>query len=55
MDFWIKFWTILFLVSLILFSSLSIVVAIGGIFDIRFLFKKISGDIEKTESGSKTI
>ena len=50
MDFWIKFWTILFFASLGLFSALSIVVAIGGIFDIRALFKQLTKDADEAEN-----
>ena len=39
MDFWIKFWTYFFYASIVLFSGLSVVVAIGGFFNIRTMFK----------------
>lgn len=39
---WAKIWSFFFFVSLGLFACLSIVVTIGGFFDIRSLFKDLS-------------
>jgi hypothetical protein len=43
MNFWISFWTVFFIVSLALFALLAIVVTIGGFFNIRSLFKNLTG------------
>jgi hypothetical protein len=43
MNFWINFWTVFFIVSLVLFALLAIIVTIGGFFNIRSLFKNLSG------------
>jgi hypothetical protein len=43
MNFWINFWTGFFIVSLALFALLAIVVTIGGFFNIRSLFKNLTG------------
>ena len=43
MEFWISFWTAVLVISLAIFAILSIVVAIGAFFDIRFLFKSLDG------------
>ena len=42
MEFWIKFWTYFFIVSIVLFSGLAVVVAIGGFFNIRTMFKDMA-------------
>ena len=42
MEFWIKFWTYFFIVSIVLFSGLAVVVAVGGFFNIRTLFKDMA-------------
>ena len=52
MDFWIKFWSIFFLVSLILFAGLAVVVTIGGFFNIRSLFKNLSERSEQSDEGA---
>ncbi len=39
---WADFWSFFFFLSLALFTCLSIVVAIGGFFNIRSLFKDLS-------------
>ena len=41
MEFWIKLWTIIFVVGLGIFTLLAIAVSIGGYFNIRSLFKSI--------------
>lgn len=43
MDFWINLWKIFFFASLALFAGLAVAVAIGGFFNIRSLFKSLSG------------
>jgi len=42
MDFWISFWTIFFIASLVIFAGLALVVSIGGFFNIRSLFKSLT-------------
>lgn len=39
---WVKIWTFFFFLSLGLFTALAVVVAIGGFFNIRSLFKDLS-------------
>lgn len=51
MRFWIDFWTVTFLVGVGVFALLAVVVTIGGIGDIRSLFKSISEQHE-SETGS---
>lgn len=47
MNFWINFWTGFFILSLALFAGLAIVVTIGGFFNIRSLFKNLTGRSEQ--------
>jgi len=42
MNFWIKFWSIFFFASLIIFACLAVVVTIGGFFNIQSLFKSLT-------------
>ena len=49
MYFWINFWTVFFIVSLVLFAGLAVVVTIGGFFNIRSLFKNLSGRSEQSQ------
>ncbi len=51
MNFWISFWTIFFVVSLVLFALLAVTVTIGGFFNIRSLFKSLSERREQKENG----
>ena len=44
MDFWIKFWSFFFFLSLTIFAVLAVTVTIGGFFDIRSLFKNLSAE-----------
>ena len=41
MAFWTQFWTWLLLFALVVFLGLAVVVSIGGLLDIRALFKTI--------------
>lgn len=41
MSFWATFWTWTFLIAIIFFAGMAVVVAIGGFFDIRALFRTI--------------
>ena len=51
MNFWINFWTAFFIVSLVLFAGLAVVVTIGGFFNIRSLFKNLSGQSDQSQQG----
>ncbi len=42
MNFWINFWTIFFIASLVLFAGLAVVVSIGGFFNMLSLFKTLT-------------
>jgi hypothetical protein len=46
---WIKIWTFFFFLSLALFACLSVVVTIGGFFNIRSLFKDLTAGRQKAE------
>ena len=52
MNFWINFWTVFFIVSLVLFAGIAVVVTIGGFFNIRSLFKNLSGRREQSDEGA---
>ncbi len=39
MQFWVDFWTLFFFASLAFFAGLLVIVAIGGFFNLRSLFK----------------
>lgn len=52
MNFWINFWTAFFIISLVLFAGLAVVVTIGGFFNIRSLFKNLSGRSEQSDEGA---
>jgi len=53
MSFWVDFWTVFFVVSLVLFAGLAVVVTIGGFFNIRSLFKSLSPDRQAKNYGSR--
>ena len=42
MDFWIKFWSVFFFISLAAFTALAVSVTIGGFFNIRSMFRQLS-------------
>jgi len=50
---WIKIWTFFFFLSLAIFACLSIVVTIGGLFNIRSLFKDLSAARQKSEQSDR--
>ena len=50
---WIKIWTFFFFLSLAIFAGLSIVVTIGGFFNIRSLFRDLSAAKKKTEQADR--
>ena len=52
MNFWINFWTAFFVISLALFAGLAVVVTIGGFFNIRSLFKNLTGRSGETEQST---
>lgn len=52
MNFWINFWTIFFIASLVLFAGMAIVVTIGGFFNIRSLFKSLSNRDKRQKEDS---
>ena len=41
MNFWIYFWTYTLIAALAIFAALAVVVSIGGLFDIKTLFRSI--------------
>ena len=49
MDFWITFWTACFLISILIFAGVAVVVAIGGLSDIRALFSRIDAQHQNHE------
>ncbi len=49
MDFWINFWTFLLFASIAVFVVLAVVVAVGGFFDIRSLFKSLKESANKED------
>jgi len=51
---WVRIWTFFFFVSLSLFACLSVVVTIGGFFNIRSLFKDLSEAKAKAEAQQGT-
>ena len=51
MEFWARFWTIFFFVAIGIFALLSVVVVIGGFFDIIKMLKKLSAGEDSAEAG----
>ncbi|NLX05937.1 MAG: hypothetical protein GXY33_12425 [Phycisphaerae bacterium] len=49
MDFWLNLWTLTLIVGLGLFAVIAIVVAIGGAFDIRSLFRSLNAQHNRRE------
>ena len=47
MAFWVAFWGILLAVSLAIFAGLAVVIAVGGFFDVKALFKSIDAQHAK--------
>lgn len=41
MDFWVKFWTYCFFISLLIFTGLVVTIAVGGFRDIQAMFRKM--------------
>jgi nitrate reductase NapE component len=50
---WIKIWTFFFFLSLGIFACLSVVVTIGGYFNIRSLFKDLLAARKKAEHNDR--
>jgi hypothetical protein len=54
-DFWITFWSVIFVATLIVFAILAISVTIGGFFDLKRLLKSIDQQHARQETDqSKT-
>ena len=49
MGFWLGFWTVLLIAALAVFAGLAIAVAIGGLFDIRSMFRAIAAQTEQCD------
>ena len=47
---WLDFWTLLLVLTLLLFTVLAVVVAIGGFFDIRRMFRTLAKNEKKTQT-----
>ena len=47
MAFWSTFWGLLFVVCILGFAGLAVVVAVGGVSDIRSLFRSIEEQHER--------
>lgn len=53
MDFWIKFWSVFFFISLAAFTGLAVSVTIGGYFNIRSMFRQLSSQHEQQVENSE--
>jgi hypothetical protein len=42
MDYWLVFWTVLLVAALAVFAVLAVAVSIGGLFDIKAMFRSIA-------------
>jgi hypothetical protein len=49
MGFWLGFWTVLLIAALAVFAGLAIAVTIGGLFDIRSMFRAIAAQSERRD------
>ena len=47
---WLDFWTVLLVLTLGLFAVLTVVVAIGGFFDIRRMFRTLAKNGENAQT-----
>ncbi len=52
MNFWIKFWSFFFFVSLAIFAVLAVIVTIGGFYNIRSLFKSLTDRADQHDDQS---
>lgn len=48
-DFWIYFWVLLLIAAMLLFGGLAVAVTIGGLFDVRALFRSIREQHEEEQ------
>jgi len=53
MNFWIYFWSAFFFISLALFIILAVVVLVGGFFNIKSLFRSLSGQKSDADKADK--
>ena len=53
MSFWVTFWSYFFFISLAAFTALAVSVTIGGFFNIRSMFRKLSGQHEQQGENSE--
>ena len=54
MDFWADFWAVVAALSLGIFAILAVVVAIGGFFDVKAMFKNLdSQHAEQNHEGDR--
>ncbi len=53
MNFWINFWTIFFIASLVLFAGLAVVVSIGGFFNMLSLFKTLTMQRDQEQASTR--
>jgi hypothetical protein len=53
MNFWINFWTIFFIASLVLFAGLAVVVSIGGFFNMLSLFKTLTMQRDQEQESTR--
>ncbi|MBA73375.1 MAG: hypothetical protein CMO73_11950 [Verrucomicrobiales bacterium] len=53
MEGWINFWGALLLVTLIIYTALVLYVAVGGVADIRGMFRSLSGNENSDGSDSQ--
>ena len=54
MDFWIDFWTCTLIAALAVFAVLAVVVSIGGLRDIKMLFRSIEAKHARDEQDGRT-
>ena len=52
MEFWITFWTVLFFLCIAIFVGVAVIVAVGGVADIRALFAGIKEKHREEKTGS---
>ena len=52
MNFWINFWKYLLFGGLGLFAMLAVLVAIGGFFDARSLFKSLKSQMDQDDENA---
>ena len=55
MEGWINFWGALLLVTLVIYTVLVLYVSLGGVADIRNMFKSRSGNEKSAESASQEL